>query len=267
MNKFIITLLALNIFCVAAFPKSLGGNVLTVTESNSIIFRDSVSADSIRDLSNELLAAHLARKDNREPIYLFIDSPGGSIVAGQEFIDFASTIPNVVTVNQFAASMAAGIIQALPGRRLYTASSALMFHRASGQLSGQFEDGEMESQLAFYKKMVRSMELTNALRLKMSLAAYKAAVKDELWLYGDDIKARNGGDKKVKIVCDASALKGSVIKRSSIDLGFISLPVVMKVSKCPLLRTPEYLKPTEDRAKKEFNNQIIERRKIFNKGI
>lgn len=139
MSRILIALLSLIVTSqVYATPRT----VLLRTD-NTVYLQGEVSSRSMTDIQNNLLDLVLLRQKSGKsyPIYLVLDSPGGSIVAGEDFIQFAKTLKNVETITFFAASMASAIVEALPGNRLVVESGTMMFHRAAGGFQGQFENG------------------------------------------------------------------------------------------------------------------------------
>lgn len=205
---------------------------LLLTPENTIILRGIVSDNSMYELRKKLFAADEARKDKRQPIYLVIDSPGGSVSAGDAFIHaIAPHIENIQTVTMFAASMAAGIVQGLPGKRLIADNGTLMFHRASGGVEGQFEDGELESRLSYYKSFVRLMEQRNANRMNMTLALYKDLVKDELWMLGREAISMAGADEVVTLKCSPELIK----QRTKGIMQIFVFVVEVTSSGCPVI--------------------------------
>lgn len=207
---------------------------IVLTPENTVVFRGEVSASSTMTAQLELVNLIRARKNAKSPIYLVFDSPGGSIAAGDAFISFVKTLPNVQTITLFAASMAAGIVESLPGRRLITDNGILMFHRARGQIEGQFEDGEMEAELALYKSIVRAMEQRNADRLGISLSDYKAKVKDEYWLFGPQATAQKAADEIVDVSCSNELIDSRIVMTQQIMI----FTIKQEFSGCPLLRSP-----------------------------
>lgn len=206
---------------------------ITLNTKNTVVFRDEVNGQSTNDAMERLLALDSIRGSKDYPIYLVLDSPGGNIDDGLNFIAFASTIKNLKTITMFAASMAAGIVEALPGERLVTETSTLMFHRAKGGLQGQFEDGEMESRLSYIKKIVRQMEIVNAARMKMRLVEYKDRVKDEMWLYGEESIAEKAADRLIIISCSKDLADKKEV--TTVEGLFSTMEVTF--SGCPLFRT------------------------------
>lgn len=180
---------------------------LNLTTYNVCSLEDQVNSKTMSKLKNCLIEKVSKRRGKRYPIYLYLNSPGGSIYDGLRFIEFAKTIRNLHTITEFSASMAAAIVQGLPGKRYVTKHGVLMFHRARGGFRGQFEDGELESKLKLWKKIVRTMEQMQADRIGISLKEYKKRRKDEWWVYGDDNITSNTADKLISVSCSMKLIK------------------------------------------------------------
>jgi ATP-dependent protease ClpP protease subunit len=226
--KFLIPFLSLLIMSAAKAES------VSLTPENTVVYREVVDGRSMTTNQLKLVDLVLKRAGADYPIYLVMDCPGGDIYAGEQFIQFAKTLPNVKTVTIFAASMCAGIVEAIPGERLVTENGILMFHRAKGSFEGQFEDGEIESQLALWKGIVRSMEQRNADRLSMSLSAYKTAVKDEMWIYGKQNLEKKSADKVVDILCSNEL----IAQKETVEKESLFGSVHLVYSGCPLFRAP-----------------------------
>ena len=173
----------------------------------------------------------ISRRGRSYPIYLVINSPGGSVYAGLRFIEFAKTVKNLETVTIFAASMASAIVEALPGKRHGTENAVTMFHRAKGTFTGQFEDGEVESKLKLWKKIVRKMEYVNATRIGITLKEYKKRIVNEYWVYGKDNVQNNVLDVISGVRCSVKLLKTVKTVKVRTFIGTYT----KKVSGCPLL--------------------------------
>lgn len=215
---------------------------IVLTTQNTVVFRGTVDGGSITVAQMELVKLVKARGQAKYPIYLVLDSGGGSIIAGDAFIQFAKTIQNLETISIFAASMASGIVEALPGRRLITANGMMMFHRAKGQFEGQFEEGEVESQLALWKTVVRNMEQVNADRMSLPLAEYKAKVVNEYWLYGKQAVTEKVADAVIDIACTAPLIES----RTTILVRSFFGSATLNFSGCPLFRAPVGVEQEEE---------------------
>ena len=102
------------------------------------------------DNSNEIAAKLLllAADDDKKDIFLYINSPGGSITAGMAIYDTMQFIKNdVVTIAMgLAASMGQFLLSAgTPGKRFALPNSDVMIHQPLGGFQGQASDVEIHA--------------------------------------------------------------------------------------------------------------------------
>jgi ATP-dependent Clp endopeptidase proteolytic subunit ClpP len=91
---------------------------------------------------------YLDSEDSDKPIYLYINSPGGSVIAGLAIYDCMQHVKSeVITINLgLAASMASFILAAgSKGKRLALPSSRVMINQPMGGARGQAEDIKVEA--------------------------------------------------------------------------------------------------------------------------
>ncbi len=206
--------------------------ILTLKASNTIVFRGPVTESSVSDIMRKMTL--MSRRLSRNiPIYLVIDSPGGSVFDGLDFIQFAKALPQRVrTVTLFAASMGFMIVQNLDKRYIAT-NGTLMSHRASVTgLSGQI-NGELESRYKMIKRAVDYLEYKSSKRMKLSLDKYRTLINPEYWVHGFDAVGDSAADEQVLIRCDSS-LDG---EEALVFRTFFG-PVKAYFSKCPLIKAP-----------------------------
>lgn len=109
------------------------------------------------DLAN-LIVAQLLFLDAEDPekdIYLYINSPGGSVSAGMGIFDTMNHIrPNVSTICMgLAASMGAFLLSAgAKGKRLSLPNARIMIHQPLGGAQGQATDIEIQAKEILYLK-------------------------------------------------------------------------------------------------------------------
>eukprot|EP00566_Odontella_aurita_P017815 CAMPEP_0113551362 /NCGR_PEP_ID=MMETSP0015_2-20120614/14483_1 /TAXON_ID=2838 /ORGANISM="Odontella" /LENGTH=267 /DNA_ID=CAMNT_0000452247 /DNA_START=551 /DNA_END=1354 /DNA_ORIENTATION=+ /assembly_acc=CAM_ASM_000160 len=102
------------------------------------------------ELANQIIGVmlYLDSEDQDKPIYLYINSPGGSVISGLAIYDCMQHIKSeVITINLgLAASMASFILAAgSKGKRLALPSSRTMIHQPMGGAQGQAEDIKVEA--------------------------------------------------------------------------------------------------------------------------
>lgn len=218
----------------AASGSTKNNERVSLNTLNTVVFRGEVSGSSTTEVQLAISDLVEKRGNKTYPIYLVLDTPGGEIDSGLQFIEFAKTIDNLRTISIFAASMGAAMVEHLPGSRLITNNGTIMFHRAAGQLGGQFEVGELETRLSLAKEIVLGMERTNAERLGLGLNEYKAKIKDEYWAIGSRAVKEKVADKVVDIVCSQELIKS----RISVTLESIFGTSELEFSGCPTFRFP-----------------------------
>ncbi|MFC5501955.1 ATP-dependent Clp protease proteolytic subunit [Lysinimonas soli] len=118
------------------------------------------------DNSNEIAAKLLllAAEDPKRDIYLYINSPGGSITAGMAIYDTMQFVPNdIVTVGiGMAASMGQLLLTAgTKGKRYITPNARVLLHQPHGGFGGTSSDIQTQAALILDMKK-RLAEITAA---------------------------------------------------------------------------------------------------------
>ncbi|MFZ0325300.1 MAG: ATP-dependent Clp protease proteolytic subunit [Actinomycetes bacterium] len=119
-----------------------------------IIFLGSAVDDPIANaLSAQMLL--LAAEDSERDIYLYINSPGGSVSAGMAIYDTMQYVPcDVATVGMgLAASMGQFLLAAgAKGKRYALPHARIMMHQPSGGLGGTASDIKIQAEQMLYTK-------------------------------------------------------------------------------------------------------------------
>ncbi|AFY67016.1 ATP-dependent Clp endopeptidase proteolytic subunit ClpP [Geitlerinema sp. PCC 7407] len=109
------------------------------------------------DLANLIVAQllFLEAEDPEKDIYLYINSPGGSVSAGMGIFDTMNHVkPDVCTICLgLAASMGAFLLAAgAKGKRMSLPNSRIMIHQPLGGAQGQATDIEIQAREILYIK-------------------------------------------------------------------------------------------------------------------
>ena len=119
-----------------------------------IIFLGSeVRDDNANAICAQLLL--LAAEDPEKDIWLYINSPGGSVTAGMAIFDTMQWVPNdVATVAMgLAASMGQFLLSAgAAGKRYATPHARVMMHQPSGGIGGTASDIKIQAQQMLHIK-------------------------------------------------------------------------------------------------------------------
>ena len=119
-----------------------------------IIFLGSdVRDDNANAICAQLLL--LAAEDPDKDIWLYINSPGGSVTAGMAIFDTMTFVqPDVATVAMgLAASMGQFLLSAgTPGKRYATPHARIMMHQPSGGIGGTASDIKIQAEQMLHIK-------------------------------------------------------------------------------------------------------------------
>jgi len=118
-----------------------------------IFLAEAIDSDTANRIVAQML--FLEAEDPQKDIYLYINSPGGSVVAGLGIYDTMNHIrPDVCTICYgMAASMGAFLLGAgAKGKRSSLPSARIMIHQPSGGAQGQAVDIEIQAKEILYLK-------------------------------------------------------------------------------------------------------------------
>jgi ATP-dependent Clp protease protease subunit len=153
-----------------------------------IIFLGSVVEDSNANaICAQLLL--LAADDPNKDIWLYINSPGGSVSAGMAIYDTMQFVKNdVATVGiGLAASMGQFLLCAgAPGKRYATPHARVMMHQPSGGLGGTASDIRIQAEQMLYTK--KKMAELIAQHTGQTLEQIEADSDRDRWFTADEAK-------------------------------------------------------------------------------
>lgn len=143
---------------------------------DNIIFIGTPIDDTVANLVTAQLL-FLEAEDPEKDVYLYINSPGGSITAGMAIYDTMQFVrPDVSTIciGQ-AASMAALLLTAgAPGKRFTLPNTRVLIHQPwAGGLSGQATDIDIQA-----REILRMREIINELFAKHTRQPLEKITKD-----------------------------------------------------------------------------------------
>lgn len=202
--------------------------VVELTENNTVVLDQVFSNDSVSKVMLELQALSNKLKKN-DIIYLVLNTPGGSVDAGNSLITFVKALPqNVKTISIFSASMGFQTAQNL-GERLVLPNSTVMSHRAKFGVQGE-APGEMFSQLNYIMSIINGLDQVAAARMELSFDDYRKLVADEYWSYGANAVSEKSADRVILATCSKELYR---TRKTNVETMFGSVEV--EVSKCPLI--------------------------------
>ena len=233
------TLLALLAVIPAIKGFSKDRDITTFSSDSTINLNEEVTAVSVAKWISQ--AKKLDEQNTNKPIILAVNSPGGDIVAGIDFIEAMKGLRRPVkTVTIFAASMAFQIVQNMSSDRLILKNGILMSHRASGGICESCEFGgtspsQTDSRYQFWLNRLRELDEQTVTRTngKQTLESYQKAYANEMWKTGSQSVADGYADKVVTATCDSS-LNGKTAKTANV----MGMQINYSLSNCPLITGP-----------------------------
>lgn len=189
-----------------------------------------------------LKTRELNRSLDNSPLYLFMNTPGGEIQAGLEFIEALKGSDRPInTITLFSASMGFQIVQSL-GERLILNKGTLMSHRAKGGVEGTMggkKPSQLDNRYNFWLNLLFEMDKQTVDRTngKQTLESYQNAYADELWLSGNQSVVNGYADRIVSVQCDET-LAG--VTPRSVD--FMGLTITYELDNCPINTGPMNVK-------------------------
>jgi ATP-dependent Clp protease protease subunit len=204
---------------------------ITLTESNHVMLDGPVDEASVTALLVELSKLLLARKGN-SPIYVVLNTPGGSVDAGHRAYEFIKGYKGIHTVTINGYSMGAILAQLVPGKRYMVETGTMMFHRMTMGVPGRGTPDQMATRVAKAAEMERSVEVKVALRTGKPVAELRALFNAELYLSAAAAVQGNFADEVIILKCSKELIDKKVSKL--VEMPFMP-PMATEVSACPLL--------------------------------
>lgn len=216
-------------FYFLGFVNAQENKLIELNKQNLITMRGEID----EQLTSELVGK--INKFNNNQVYLYITSPGGSVIEGLQIIDQLKTLEyrniKLSCIADFAASMAFVIFQACPIRYI-TTSSILMQHQMSLKLKGNIEN--IYTYLNFIKDIDTDLDEMQSNKLNISLDEFRKKINNNWWMNYKSIIKNNAADSIVTVICTSEL----VDMLEEITKSTLLFDVKAKFSKCPISREP-----------------------------
>jgi ATP-dependent Clp protease protease subunit len=233
----LLTLLTTNVFA----------KNLVLTSENTASLLGPVDDQSISELILELNSISKEGK-KEDPIFLVLNTPGGSVFAGLELMQYVNTLRRPVhVIANYAASMGFHILQNSP-KRYVTKFATIMSHRAHSGFRGDIPH-QVNSRLNHIISLVTMMDDQVISRTggKYTRESYMELIRDEYYAVGANAITDGFADEVVTLECDESL---NTFKTITVNVAFFSMEAV--VSKCPLITMPVAKKQEDTKKVQEY---------------
>lgn len=223
--KFIVLLVSL-VFSTScsSSPKNI-----TLTPQNSAILRLAVNKTTVNLVIQKLMKLDKSLPAD-EPIYLILDTPGGSIVDGNDLVEYIKGLKREVKTIAIRAMSMGFMIQQAAGERLVLASSILMSHPAATSCQGSTY--ELKVCLDIVIALEKHLNAIAAKRMHMNIDDYIKLIEHSKFFIGTDMMFFNAADRIVTIKCSEELMKEKYSIETELFFGFKSKE---EFNACPFL--------------------------------
>ena len=191
--------------------------------------------DVIKSLNNRAVTEYI--QDNKN-INIYINSPGGSVFAGNHLVQYIKTLQDSnVSVNCIAQNfMSMGfIIMQSCTRRYVMFDSIGMQHQMSLGLKGNLENLRNHFRLIDrVNNILIDMEIK---KIGISKESYVAKILSDWWLYGEENVYESVADELITVRC-TSMIYNEKVKKSESFLGF---DFELEMNKCPIINEIKFI--------------------------
>lgn len=207
---------------------------VTLTEDNTISLRTGFNDKTTANLVHKARQLD-ARLKSKDPIFLVLNSPGGSVSAGLNAIQNLRNMNRKIhTISLFSASMGFETVQST-GARLIPVDGTLMAHKGWFYWGGEYP-GQFDNRYAWMLRKAERMSKRVVARTKgkHTLKSYSALIENEYWCDGVDCIKQGLADYIVRPTCDKS-LAGSYVEavEQLLFFGFV-IEIKVEFPECPL---------------------------------
>lgn len=203
--------------------------LVVLNTTNHLALRGPVTAESVDSL------AHRAMSLPSPPRYLYLDTPGGEVLAGQRLIELVVQLHLTCLVLR-AHSMGFAVLQHCARRLALRGATLMQHHIAVSGLSGPV--GQIDGYLAMVRRLGSRLAAAQAARLGVSREWFVNRTRDEWWLEAEGALASGAIDGTVTLWCTATLTQKNVSLPPRGGAGALLPAAPARYSACPLVGGP-----------------------------
>lgn len=229
IHKLLILLILLINPNIIKGDESYTSTLIKLKKDNFVSLREQITQDS----SSRLLAKLNLIESKHDILYIYINSPGGDVMAGLEIINYIKSMQEqdkkIICIAHNAMSMAFVIFQYCSSRYILY-SSTLMQHQMSLGVKGKLYD--INSRLNYLNTLETQLNQDQANRLNISLDNFTRLIANDWWLYSSNIIHNNAADKIISLYCSFDNYDEVITMNTMFG------DIIIKYSACPLINYP-----------------------------
>lgn len=123
--------------------------------------------------------------EERQPIKIYIDSPGGYLTSTFTIIDAIRLSKTPVWTINIGCAYSGGFFIFIAGhKRIAYPTSSFLYHEGNGSVSG--DANKFQNQADFYKEQRKKLKEITLKYTKITEELYNEHIKDDWWLFADE---------------------------------------------------------------------------------
>ena len=226
MNKFLLLIPLAIVSALVTFAAFSGTSIsknVELNSSNLVSLNSEINAESVVSTITSL-------ESSTSPVtFLFIDSPGGSVMDGLALVNYLQhTKKPVHCIASYAASMAHAILESSPVR-LGTPENILMQHKISGGAQGT--PTEIEGTLKIMKGFESVLTNLETKRIGISKEEFEKRTFYPWYTFGEESVKENVIDAIVNVSCSSELYS----KHTDKEVQVFIFSFKVRYSGCPLV--------------------------------
>ena len=183
------------------------------------------------DLVNQAIEKSALLNKHHNYTYIYINSPGGSVFAGQRYINLINNIKSskkIMCICDVAASMAFHILQHCDYRYVLETSKIMQHQISLSGIDGNIKN--IKSYITMIEEMYDSMIIIESNRLKISKELYEKKIESDWWIYGGKNLIR---ERFADLMLNSIACSKELIKKKTVRTNILG--TIVNKNACPLI--------------------------------
>jgi ATP-dependent protease ClpP protease subunit len=218
MNIFTIFIFLSNLYFSTSLNATQSKKVVTLNPNNILLLKGEINDKLATKFIHEL-----NKKEKKEDIYVYLDTNGGSVDAGNKILEEILKY-NLDCIASKAISMGFVILQSCRNRYI-TDYATLMQHQISYGIMN--EKAKIESYVNYIKQIDDKLTRLQASKIGITSSKLKKNTYNDWWLFGENAIYENCADETVNIKCSTKL----TTQNYTVDIGSYTYIY----SKCPLV--------------------------------
>lgn len=201
---------------------------IVLNGKNAIIVKGEVTGA----MASKFVVELAQRSEGVNPILVFIDSPGGSVMAMTTMVEAIKAHPLPVHCLAAGAASAAFVLLQACDHRMALPNAVIMQHNATYSVEGTAP--QVKTFVRFIDDIVRSTDAAQAKRIGLTYEQFREKVQSDWWMTGVEAVGNKVVDEVVSARCSPEAAKGAYEETVQIFI----FQVKLTFSTCPLASYP-----------------------------